>query len=127
MAAAKLPFQIALEQNTNDDSTAYGKWFGKTYSTSDTLSLRGLIERVAFDQSVYSRDIIEGVIDRLTTVMTELLTSGESVKWDGLGTFTPYVESLDEAQHHRQQQEEGDPRVLHHGGLQAQPAASCEQ
>ena len=93
MAAAKLPFQIALEQNTNDDSTAFGKWFGKTYSTSDTLSLRGLIERVAFDQSVYSRDIIEGVIDRLTTVMTELLTSGESVKWDGLGTFTPYVES----------------------------------
>ena len=93
MASAKLPFQIALEQNTNDDSTAYGKWFGKTYSTSDTLSLRGLIERVAFDQSVYSRDIIEGVIDRLTTVMTELLTSGESVKWDGLGTFTPYVES----------------------------------
>ena len=52
MAAAKLPFQIALEQNTNDDSTAFGKWFGRTYSTSDTLSLRGLIERVAFDQSV---------------------------------------------------------------------------
>ena len=49
MAAAKLPFQIALEQNTNDDSTAFGKWFGRTYSTSDTLSLRGLIERVAFD------------------------------------------------------------------------------
>jgi predicted histone-like DNA-binding protein len=93
MAAQKLPFQIALEQNTNDDSTAYGKWFGKTYSTSDTLSLRGLIERVAFDQSVYSRDIIEGVIDRLTVTMTELLQSGESVKWDGLGTFTPYVES----------------------------------
>ena len=38
MAAAKLPFQIALEQNTNDDSTAFGKWFGRTYSTSDTLS-----------------------------------------------------------------------------------------
>ena len=50
MAAAKLPFQIALEQNTNEDSTAFGKWFGKTYSTSDTLSLRGLIERVAFAQ-----------------------------------------------------------------------------
>lgn len=93
MAAAKLPFLIALEQNTNDDSTAFGKWFGKTYSPTDTLSLRGLIERVAFEQSVYSRDIIEGVIDRLTTVMVELITSGESVKWDGLGTFAPYVES----------------------------------
>ena len=34
-------------------------------------AVRGLIERVAFDQSVYSRDIIEGVIQKLTTVMVD--------------------------------------------------------
>ena len=45
------------------------------------------------DQSVYSRDICEGVIQRLTKVMVELLQSGQPVKWDGLGTFTPKVES----------------------------------
>ena len=94
MAKTKLPFQIALEQNINDESSAYGKWYGKTYSPQDTLGLRGLIERVAFEQSVYSRDIIEGVVSRLTKVMTELLMSGESIKWDGLGTFQPHVESI---------------------------------
>ena len=93
MAENKLPFQIALEQNSNTDSTAFGKWYGQTYSPQKTLSLRGLIERVAFEQSVYSRDIIEGVVTRLTKVMAELIRSGESVKWDGLGTFQPRVES----------------------------------
>ena len=48
---------------------------------------------MAFDQSVYSTDIVEGVITKLTTVMVELLKSGQPVKWDGLGTFTPTVEN----------------------------------
>lgn len=94
MAQNILPFLIALEQNTNDESSAFGKFYGQTYSPQDTLSLRGLIERVAFEQSVYSRDIIEGVVARLTKVMAELIKSGESVKWDGLGTFQPRIESL---------------------------------
>lgn len=94
MAANKLPFQIALEQNMNDESSAYGKYYGVAYSPQDTLGLRGLIERIAFAQSVYSRDIIEGVVNRLTKVMAELISSGESVKWDGLGTFQPRIESM---------------------------------
>ena len=48
---------------------------------------------MAFGQSVYSRDIVEGVIQKLTTVMVELLKSGQPVKWDGLGTFTPNIQS----------------------------------
>lgn len=94
MAANRLPFQIALEQNQNAESTAFGKWYGVTYSPQKTLGLRGLIERIAFEQSVYSRDIIEGVVNRLTKVMSELIMSGESVKWDGLGTFQPRIESI---------------------------------
>ena len=94
MAVNNLPFMIALEQNKNDESTAFGKWYGVAYSPQDTLSLRGLIERVAFEQSIYSRDVIEAVVARLTKVMTELIQSGESVKWDGLGTFQPRIESL---------------------------------
>lgn len=92
MAAVKLPYLIALEQNMNDESTAYQKYYGITYSPQKTLGLRGLIERVAFDQSVYTPDIVEGVIKRLTTVMCEQLQAGESIKWDGLGTFKPFVD-----------------------------------
>ena len=92
MAVQVIAFPCAARQNTNDDSTAYGKWFLVPF-WPETLNLRGLIERVAFDQSVYSRDIVEGVIQKLTTVMVELLKSGQPVKWDGLGTFSPNLTS----------------------------------
>ncbi len=91
MAVQIIAFPVVARQNTNDDSTAFGKWFLTPY-WPETL-LRGLIERVAFSQSVYSRDIVEGVITKLTEVMVELLKSGQPVKWDGLGTFTPNVHS----------------------------------
>ena len=92
MAVNTIAFPVAARQNTNDGSSAYGKWFIVPY-WPETLTLRGLIERVAFDQSVYSRDIVEGVLQKLTTVMVELLKSGQPVKWDGLGTFTPNIQS----------------------------------
>lgn len=92
MAVRSVPFPVVYSQNQNSYSQAYGKYYAEPYSV-ETLSLRGLIERVAFDQSVYSTDIVEGVITKLTTVMVELLKSGQPVKWDGLGTFTPTVEN----------------------------------
>ena len=93
MAVRKIAFPVVYQQNQNEQSAAYGKFYPKPYKP-DTLSLRGLIERVAMDQSVYSRDIVEGVIQRLTKVMVELLQGGQPVKWDGLGTFTPTIESV---------------------------------
>ena len=34
-----------------------------------------------------------GVVQQLTEVMKEVLTSGVPVKWDNLGTFTPIIEN----------------------------------
>ena len=93
MATRKLSFQYVLKQNKNEDSTAFGKYFAEAYSPSETLSLKGLCERVAMDQSLFTPEIARGVIDKLTTDMCELLQSATSVKWDGLGTFRPTVES----------------------------------
>ena len=92
MAQRKIAFPVVYKKNMNETSTAFGKYYPEAYPPQ-TLSLRGLIERVAFEQSVYGRDIVEGVIQRLTKVMVELLTGGQPVKWDGLGTFVPKIES----------------------------------
>ena len=94
MATRKLSFAYVLKQNKNDVSTGYGKWFAEAYSPTETLSLKGLCERVAMNQSVFTPEIARGVIDKLTTDMNELLQSATSVKWDGLGTFRPSVESV---------------------------------
>ncbi len=38
--------------------------------------------------------MIEGMITKITEVMVEVLSQGVPVKWDGLGTFSPYIESV---------------------------------
>ena len=97
MATRVLSFPYVLLQNKNDESTAYGKYFAKTWNTKASLNLKGLAQRVAMDQSCFTPEIAAGVIDKLTTDMVELLQSGTSVKWDGLGTFRPTVESKGKA------------------------------
>ena len=92
MATRLKKFPVYMQQDRNVSSKNYGKFYPRT-NRPETLSLRGLIERIAFEQSVYSRDIIEGVIARLTDVMVEQLTSGQSVKWPSLGTFKVEIEN----------------------------------
>ena len=76
-----ITFPVYWAQNTNSYSQAYGKYYAKP-NYPETLDLRGLIERVAFDQSVYSRDIIEGVIKKLTTVMVEQLEAAQETLYE---------------------------------------------
>ena len=90
MAVNVIAFNVGIQQNRNAFSKSYSAWFVKPWYPK-ALSLNGLVRRVAFDQSVYSNDIVKGVIERLTTTMVELLKSGQPVKWDGLGTFRPTI------------------------------------
>ena len=92
MAEKKIPFRVAYKKNDNQYNPGYGQYYPEAYNEK-TLSLTGLIERVAFDQSVYSRDVVKGVVQRLTVVMVALLESAQAVKWDGLGSFSAKVES----------------------------------
>lgn len=94
MATRTLSFNYVLKQNKNDESVAFGKYFAEAFGLNSPLSLKGLCNRVAMDQSVFTPEIAKGVIMKLTTDMVELLESGNSIKWDGLGTFRPTVESL---------------------------------
>ena len=91
MTVNNIAFPVVAYQNKNNDSTAYGKWFWKAWQPK-TLSLKGLLGMVAFDQSVYSDDIVEGVLQKLTNTMVEQLKTGQPVKWDGLGTFMPSLD-----------------------------------
>ena len=93
MAERKITMPIALKKNDNQYNPGYGMYYPEIVST-EALSLRGLCERVAFSQSVYSRDIVEGVVTKLRDALVELLQGGQPVKWDCLGTFTPTCESV---------------------------------
>ena len=46
MARERITFPVNLRQNTNDDSTAFGKWF-PVPSTSEPMSLKGFAKHLS--------------------------------------------------------------------------------
>ena len=85
-------FEINIRKNDNALSEAYGKYYPKAVE-KQTISLRGLCNHMAEHNSIYGRDIIQGVLMKMSGCIVELLSQGNPVKIDGLGTFVPTVES----------------------------------
>ena len=85
-------FEINIRKNDNALSEAYGKYYPKPVE-KQTISLRGLCNHMAEHNSIYGRDIIQGVLMKMSGCIVELLSQGNPVKIDGLGTFVPTVES----------------------------------
>ena len=58
-----------------------------------TLSLSDLAEHIMKHGSVYTEDVVIGVITKLKTCMQEMLADGYKVKLDGIGTLYPVLSS----------------------------------
>ena len=65
---------------------AYGKTYGRIehVDTLDTLDLAKHIQRHG---SIFTRDVIVGVLEKFSMCIEELLQDGYKVKLNGLGTF----------------------------------------
>ena len=65
---------------------AYGKTYGRIehVDTLDTLDLAKHIQRHG---SVFTRDVVVGVLEKFSMCIEELLQDGYKVKLNGLGTF----------------------------------------
>ena len=92
MAVNNPQFEINIRKNDNQFSHAYGKYYPKAVQ-KETITLRGLCNHMAEHNSIYGRDVISGVLTKMTSCITELLSQGNPVKIDALGTFVPTVES----------------------------------
>ena len=74
-------------QNKNSkNAKAYGKWFLRAKHV-DTLNIQKLSAHIAKHGSIYTYDVILGVITRTAECIAELVQEGNKVKLDGLGTF----------------------------------------
>ena len=85
-------FPLVLRQNRNTFSSAYSKYYVERAQVK-TISMRGLCDHMASHQSIYSRDVIGGVVTKMASCLVELLSEGNPVKLDGLGTLDPQVET----------------------------------
>ena len=58
-----------------------------------TLSLSDMAEHIMKHGSVYTEDVVIGVITKLKSCMQEMLADGYKVKLDGIGTLYPVLSS----------------------------------
>ena len=92
MAKEKLKLSLGLVRNNNAESTGYGKWY-PTIVSRQPLTMDALVDHITAHAMQYPRDIVEGVVTRISRCLPELLSQGVSVRLDGIGTFTPWAQS----------------------------------
>ena len=73
-------------QNKNAHNAAYGKYFGRIVHT-ETLNTRKLARHIADHGSVYTQDVVEGVLTKAEACIVEMLLESKKIKLEGLGTF----------------------------------------
>ena len=81
---SKIIYDVYKNQNTF--SSAYGKFFGRIVHT-ETLNTRKLARHIAEHGSVYTQDVVEGVLTKAEACIVEMLLESKKVKLEGLGTF----------------------------------------
>ena len=91
MARSEIPMVINLRQNTNDDSTAFGKWFAEIDS-KEPLNLKGLAKHMTEHGNISSLEMCQLVLGEMVKCLVHLLREGQPVKLDGFGTFSPSVD-----------------------------------
>ena len=91
MASEKIKLGINLRKNTNSKSLAFGKYYPEV-DQQKTLSLRGFAQHMVDHGSIYGRDIVEGVLIKITECLPELVAQGVPVQLGSLGIFYPTAE-----------------------------------
>jgi hypothetical protein len=91
-----IELKVNLRKNNNEKSDQFGKYYAEL-ERRRTLSLKGLAKHIADHGSIFTRDVIEGVLSKLTQCVPELLSQGVPVKLDGLGTFYPTADNKNDS------------------------------
>ena len=81
-----------LRQNKNAQSKIFGKWFAHSKSV-ETMNTRKLAQHIAEHGSVYTTDVVFGVLEKFRSCLVEMLLESKRVKIDGLGTFFTTIEN----------------------------------
>ena len=81
---AKIIYEVY--QNQNEHSAAFGKWYGQIKSL-ETLNTRKLAQHIAEHGSIYTPDVVFGVMEKFRSCLLEMLLNSKKVKIEGLGTF----------------------------------------
>ena len=81
---AKIIYEV--KQNQNSYSAAFGKWYAQIKNL-ETLNTRKLANHISEHGSIYTPDVVYGVLEKFRSCLLEMLLNSKKVKIEGLGTF----------------------------------------
>jgi len=81
---AKILYEV--KQNQNSFSAAFGKWYAQIKNL-ETLNTRKLANHISEHGSIYTPDVVYGVLEKFRSCLLEMLLNSKKVKIEGLGTF----------------------------------------
>ena len=86
---AKIIYEVY--QNQNEHNAAFGKWYARV-KYLESLNTRKLSNHIAEHGSIYTPDIVYGVMEKFRSCLLEMLLNSKKVKIEGLGTFYTTLE-----------------------------------
>ena len=81
---AKILYEV--KQNLNTYTSAYSKWYAQIKAL-ETMNTRRLAQHIAEHGSIYTPDVVYGVLEKFRSCLLEMLLNSKKVKIDGFGTF----------------------------------------
>ena len=105
---------INLRQNANDTSSAYGKYFAEV-DAKEPLNLKGFAKHMTSHGKIADYQMCVLVLGQVVDCMTELLSQGQPVKLDGLGTFSPSVDGQKQGKDTLEKAVEAGPDAMING------------
>jgi len=92
MKTNQVVMRINLRENTNEKSDQFGRLY-PYIDRVNTITQRGLCEHIADGDTIFGREVIEGVVTLFSKNIFDYLSMGVAVQLDSIGIFYPTVVS----------------------------------
>ena len=83
---SKILYEVYKNDIKDSESVMYGKWYARLKSI-ETLNMTKLAKHISEHGSVFTEDVVEGVMKKFKSCLLEMLLESKKVKITGLGTF----------------------------------------
>lgn len=83
---SKILYEVYKNDIKDSESVMYGKWYARLKSI-ETMNMTRLAKHISEHGSVFTEDVVEGVMKKFKSCLLEMLLESKKVKVAGLGTF----------------------------------------
>ena len=83
---SKILYEVYKNDIKDSESVMYGKYYARLKSI-ETLNMTKLARHISEHGSVFTEDVVEGVMKKFKSCLLEMLLESKKVKVAGLGTF----------------------------------------